>query len=102
MKEISGYEAIAIMRSLRHTPKEYFSMWHIKVDGEELREVSRCRVRPAFTKERFSVSPELYLTYTDLGLPMQEQNKTCRRRLIRYVAFPPVFEKLKVNWFTDE
>ncbi|MCT4604465.1 MAG: hypothetical protein N4A59_16375 [Marinifilum sp.] len=100
MKEISGYEAIARMRGLRHATNQYFSMWHLRMDGSGMREVLRCRVRPSFPKEKFKVNPELYLTYTDLGLAKEDQNKTCRRRFIRYVAFPPEFEKLKINWFT--
>ena len=66
-----------------------------------MRYVKNARLRAALPGEKFAVSADLYLPYIDLGLPENHQNRVCRKKLIRYVAFPPTFDKQKVNWFTS-
>lgn len=104
MKEISGSEAIARMREIRHNQKLFFELHHLtynhatgKTHG--LRRVARCRIRKSLPKEAFSLPSELYLPYTDLDM---QEPRTCFKKLIRYVAFPPRFELMKVNWFKSE
>lgn len=101
MKEISGSEAIARMREIRHNKKLSFELHHLTYNhatGEThgLRVVSRCRLRPSLPKETFALPSDLYLPYTDLDTG---EPKTCYKKLIRAVAFPPKHKLLKVNWF---
>lgn len=37
-----------------------------------------------------------YLTYVDASA---DEPRMCWKKLIRYVAFPPDYELLKVDWF---
>lgn len=101
MREIAGTEAIARMRQLRHSEHLHFEMHHLTYnhatdDTKGLRSVTRCRLRPALPKETFAAPADLYLPYMDLDL---NEPRTCFKKLVRMVAFPPTFEVLKVNWF---
>ena len=101
MKEISGTEAIAKMREIRHRQEVSFSLHHLTFNAatnetKGLRVVERCRLRPSLPNERFAMPGDLYLPYMDLDL---NEPRTCFKKLIRFVAFPPRHELLKVNWF---
>lgn len=101
MEEISGTEAIARMRQIRHTADAYFTMHHLtwnetKQEAKGLRVVERCKLRPALPNEKFALPGDLYLPYMDLDL---EEPRTCFKKLIRFVAFPPLYKLQKVNWF---
>lgn len=94
------------MRHLRKTKGPAFKLWHLTYNrktGETkgLRFVEYCRLRVSLPGEKFEVNADLYLPYIDLSLPQNDQNRVCRKHLVRYVAFPPDFKKLKVNWFTS-
>jgi len=101
MNEISGTEAIARMRQLRHNETTHFEMHHLTYnhstdETKGLRSVMRCRLRPALPKETFAAPADLYLPYVDLDL---NEPRSCFKKLVRLVAFPPTYEPLKVNWF---
>lgn len=101
MKEISGTEAIARMRQIRHRHENSFTLHHLtwneaKREAKGLRVVERCRLRPALPNEKFSLPGDLYLPYMDLDIG---EPRNCFKKLIRFVAFPPRYELLKVNWF---
>ena len=101
MEEISGSEAIAIMRKLRKEKKSHFLMHHLTYNEKKdktngLRVVSKCRLRAALPDEVFKMDSDLYLPYTDLDL---HEARMAFKKLIRIVAFPPHFKLLKVNWF---
>ena len=101
MEQISGFEAIARMRELRHKDHLHFELHHLTYNhatGETkgLRVVSRCRVRPSLPDDRFALPADLYLPYMDLDM---NEPRMCFRKLIRAVAFPPHFVLQKVNWF---
>ena len=104
MKTIAGPEAIARMREMRHDEDSFFELHHLTWDRKNdttngMRLVVRCRLRVALPKEKFYPHQDLYLPYIDWDLAKGEQNRMCFKRLIRYVAFPPDFELLKVEWF---
>ena len=101
MKQISGAEAIERMREIRHDPKKYFTLHHLTFNSrygtsKGMRVVERCRLRPALPKEYGKRPSDLYLPYYDI---IEEKNGVAFRKLIRFVAFSPDFELLKVNWF---
>ena len=102
MNTINGFEALARMHEIRNTG-ETFEMRHLTYnrrtqESSGLRTVRHCKTRPALPQEKFDVCAELYLPYTDIAAPIENQNRTCRKRLIRYVAFPPEYQLLKVTW----
>lgn len=104
-KTISGTEAIALMRRLSREFKTPFILHHQTFNqktgtSEGMRVVKRCLLRVSLPSDQYDRgTADLYLPYTDLDLPASNQNRMCRKRLIRYVAFPPHFDLLKVNWF---
>ena len=107
METIKGTEAIRRMREMRNDESSWVELHHLtwnrrteKSDG--MRIVKRCRLRPSLPQEKFDVTADLYLPYADLALPENEQNRVCRKRLIRYVAFPPKYNLLTVKWFDNE
>ncbi len=102
MNTINGFEALARAHELRNTG-ETFELRHLTYNrrtqsSNGMRHVRHCRTRPSLPQEKFDVCAELYLPYTDLAAPANEQNRTCRKRLIRYVAFPPKYKLQKVIW----
>lgn len=102
---ITGTEAIALMRRLSKQLHQPFQLHHQTFDEKKgisdgMRVVKHCLLRQSLPGDIFSKGTEdLYLPYVDLDLPKSNQNRMCRKKLIRYVAFPPRFELLKVNWF---
>ncbi len=103
-KNISGTEAIRRARNLKFVAGASFTLIHLTCNlktGEcgELVKVERCRVRPSLRKDTFRLNGDLYFTYEDLDTG---QPKMCFKKLMRYIAFPPDYELLKINWFDDE
>lgn len=99
-KTITGSDALERMIRLRKIPNAYFSMIHFTCNLNNpkkagLVRIEKCRLRPALKSDTFSVDGNHYLTYEDLE---KESPRMCFKRLIRYVAFPPEYEFLKVNW----
>lgn len=100
---ISGAEAIRRMRLISKMKDETFTLIHFTCNrktgaGGELRKVEHCRLRPAMSEKVTKVDPDHYLTYvvSDTGEP-----RMCWKKLLRFVAFPPRYELLKVDWFID-
>ena len=107
MKTISGYEALKRMRAMRHDEGSFFIMHHltwneIRKQTDGMRIVRRCRLRQSLPHESMKPHPDLLQPYTDLNLPKKDRNRMCRKRLIRYVAFSPEYELLKVDWLNLE
>lgn len=105
VNNINGFEALKRMRAIRHSTDFFFKMKHLtwnehrgQTDG--IRVVHRCRLRPALPEDSMKPHPDLFQPYTDLDQSKANQNRMCRKRLIREVAFPPDFTWLKVDWFT--
>jgi len=99
-KTISGAQALSQMRALRHS-RQTFEMYHLtwnekKQETNGMRKVDKCRLRKGLTKESLSNDPDLYLLYTDVE---KKEPRMCYKKLVRYVAFPPSYELLKINWF---
>jgi len=100
---ISGSEAIRRARNLKYVHGAGFALIHLtcnfktKKCGETVK-AERCRVRPALKEDTFQLDGDLYFTYedTDTGEP-----KMCFKRLMRYIAFPPDYKLLKIDWFDD-
>lgn len=103
MKTISGAEAIARMRSMRNDPGNYFILHHLtynrKLDQTSgMRIVNKCRLRTAVPDDAFQFDQDLYLPYYDIE---KDDARLCFKKLIRFVAFPPAYELLKVDWFNN-
>lgn len=104
-ESISGTAAIALMRRLSRDMRQAFVMHHQTFNEKTgisngMRVVKHCMLRVSLPGDIFHKGTEdLYLPYLDLDAPKNDQNRMCRKKLIRYVAFPPHFELLKVNWF---
>ena len=104
MDTMSGNQALAIMRDMRHREDAYFEIHHLTWNKDTrksngMRIVRKARLRPALPDEVFKeANPDLYLTYIDLEANNKNQNRICRKRLIRFVAFPPEFKLMKVIW----
>lgn len=103
---ISGAEAIRRARNLKHVPGAEFTLLHLTCNirtGEcgRLVKHEHCRVLPAIKEDTFETDGDLYFTYEDLET---SQRKMCFKKLMRYIAFPPSFELLKIDWFdgTDD
>ena len=97
---ISGADFLKRARAMRHSP-ETFQLYHFTYNqktgiAKGLRKVEQCRVRQALPRETFQYDPDLYLTYVDVEL---NEPRTCFKKLARYVAFPPNYELLKIEWF---
>lgn len=106
MDTIIGYEALARMRAMRHDETSYFIMHHQTWNEKEqqtdgIRVVKKCRLRVSLPNENFGADPDLYLPYLDLT-QRGNQNRMCRKRCIRYVAFPPEYKLMKVDWFNNK
>ena len=100
---ISGSEAIRRARNLKYLPGAAFTLIHLtcNLNTKKCGEVSkteRCRVRPALREDTFQFDGDLYFTYedADTGEP-----KMCFKCLMRYIAFPPNYELLKIDWFNE-
>jgi hypothetical protein len=101
MKTISGAEAIARMRQIRHDPSAHFVLHHLtynhaKDSTNGLRVVNKARIRPGLPTDVFQFNSELYLTYYDIE---KDDARMCFKKLIRFVGFAPDYELLKVDWF---
>ncbi len=60
----------------------------------ELTVKENCTVRPQLPAGKFDVDSDNYFLFQDAdGKP-----KSCYRILLRYIAFPPEFNMIKVNW----
>ena len=106
-KSITGTSAIALMRRLSRDMNQSFVLHHQTFDEKTgisngMRVVKQCKLRVSLPGDTFHKGTEdLYLPYIDLDAPRNNQNRMCRKKLIRYVAFPPHFELLKVDWFNQ-
>ena len=104
MKQISGTDAIAMMREMRHDNNRHFELHHLTYnaatdDTKGLRVVQRCRLRPSLPNEAFAAPADVYLPYMDLDL---NEPRVCYKKLVRAVAFPPHYELMRVNWFINQ
>lgn len=98
---ISGPEAIRRMRLISKVKDSSFTLIHFtcnlkKQTGGELRKVECATLRPALPEGLTRVDPDHYLTYVDVSL---DEPRMCWKKLIRFVAFPPDYQLLKVDWF---
>lgn len=103
MRTISGNDAIRRMRMITKLKDGSFEMTHFTANHKtaeagELRKVTGCRVRASMPKGVTVNNPDHYLCYTD---GQSKEPRMCFKKLIRYVAFPPYYETLKVEWFND-
>jgi hypothetical protein len=98
---ITGAEALDRMRRLRLINDATFMLMHLSCDlktrecGEMIKH-DRCRLRGSLPERTFKINVDHYLPYEDLDTG---EPKMCFKKLIRYVAFPPDYEILKVTWF---
>lgn len=100
-KVISGTEAIRRARNLRFVAGAYFTLLHLTCNlttnkTRGMVKVDKCRVRPALREDTFQLDGDLYFPYEDLDT---DEPKMCFKKLMRYIAFPPDYELLKINWF---
>jgi len=100
-KTISGTEAIRRARNLKFVSGAYFTLLHLTCNFKtnecgQLVKVERCRVRPSLREDTFQLDGDLYFPYEDMDT---EQPKMCFKKLMRFIAFPPNYELLKIDWF---
>ncbi len=101
---ISGTEAIQRARALKGVPNAHFMLMHLTCNLKTqecgaMSKTERCRCRPALREDTFQTDGDLYFTYEDLDTG---QPKMCFKKLMRFIAFPPNYEMLKINWFDNE
>ena len=101
---ISGSEAINRARNLKYVSGSYFALLHLTCNMKTsecgtLRKYERCRVRPALKEDTFRMDGDMYFPFEDLdtGDP-----KMCFKKLMRFIAFPPDYVLLKIDWFNGE
>jgi hypothetical protein len=102
-KTITGTEALRRARLISKTKDAHFLLVHLTCNlkegtGGEMRVVRRCRLRPSLRAGVTKIDPDHYLPYTDCDL---DEPRECFKKLVRLVAFPPDYETLKVDWFTE-
>lgn len=100
-KTISGSEAMRRMRLVGKVRNASFTLIHFTCNlkqrtGGQLRKVEHCVLRPSMPAGKTKVDPDHYLTYADVSA---DTPRICWKKLIRYVAFPPQYELLKIDWF---
>jgi ribosomal protein L20 len=100
LENITATRAIQLMRLLKTKQDAYFSIIHYTYNQRNkqsngLRKVDKCRLRAALKEDVFNYNTDLYLAYTDLDIEMP---RMCFKTLIRYVAFPPDYNWLRVIW----
>jgi hypothetical protein len=103
LQSISGEEAIRRARALKGVPNAYFMLMHLTCnlkskESGEMSKTERCRCRPVLREDTFQTDGDHYFTYEDLDT---EQPKMCFKKLMRYIAFPPEYELLKITWFDE-
>ena len=93
---------VAIEKMRRYTKAGmHFKIQHLtynQVNNEcnGLRTVSNCSLRPGLKANLFSTDADHYLTYYDHDADMPRQ---AFKKLIRWVAFAPDYNYIKINWF---
>lgn len=98
MKEINGNDAIVKMRAI--SKQSSFNIIFFTFDraknrgGGQLKKHENCRVRHAMLEEMSNVDIDHYLFFSD----SEGNPRTCWKKLIRYVAFPPEYNYEKINW----
>ncbi|MDR1056773.1 MAG: hypothetical protein LBL90_13385 [Prevotellaceae bacterium] len=97
---LPAYEALKRMRNLKFVQGAYFTIIHLTCNlqtGEcgEIRRHDRCQVRASLPPATFEVDGGHYFPFEDLDT---EEPKMCFKILIRYIALPPDYRLLKVNW----
>jgi len=105
LNSIPGIEALRKMKALRHSSEFFFIMHHItwnekKQQSNGIKVVRKCRIRAALPEDKMFPDPDLFLPYIDLDAAKINQNRMCRKRLIRFVAFPPEYEMKRVDWLS--
>jgi hypothetical protein len=103
-KTISGSEAVCRARNLKFVPDAYFTLLHLTCNFKAneygaLRKFEHCRVRPGLKEDTFRMDGDMYFPFEDLD---SGENKMCFKRLMRFIAFPPDYELLKIDWFNGE
>ena len=96
-------EAIRRARNLKYIPNACFTLYHLtcnwaKKSTNGMSKTERCRVRKALAEDTFTLDGDMYFTYEDTETG---QAKQCFKCLMRYIAFPPDYELLKIK-YTDE
>ncbi|MDR0829741.1 MAG: hypothetical protein LBN95_06485 [Prevotellaceae bacterium] len=101
---ISYQEAIRRARNLKYIPNAYFTLYHLtcnfaKKTTEGMSKTEKCRVRKALNEDTFTLDGDLYFTYEDIDTG---KAKMCFKCLMRFIAFPPNYELLKIKYSVDE
>jgi hypothetical protein len=102
-KIITGAEAIRRARNLKYVQGATFMLIHLSCNmktgqcGETVKH-ERCRVRPALREDTFQLDGDLYFTYEDVDA---SEPRMCFKCLMRYIGFPPHYELLKIDWYSD-
>lgn len=105
MDTISGIEFLSRARELRHSADYYFTLHHLtwnekRQQSDGMRVVRRCCLRASLPEDSMKPHPDIFLPYIDKNAAKKNQNRMCRKRLVRYAAFPPEYTLVAVDWLT--
>ena len=100
-KVIAGSEAIRRVRNLKLVPGAHFTLLHLTCNMKinecgAMRKHERCRVRPSLREDTFKMDGDMYFTFEDLDTG---EPKMCFKKLMRFIAFPPDYNLLKIDWY---
>ena len=101
MNAIKGIDAIRLAEEVSKLPDGTFNIafypcnLHKDIASAQLREIKGCKTRSQMPQDRWEADGDEYFLFQDEdGNP-----KTAHRPLIRFMAFPPIFNLRKVEWF---
>ena len=102
MNAIDGIDAIKLANEISNIPDGCFIISFFKCNltklqaSAELETRKGCKIRSQLPQDKFRYDGDNYFLFND-----NENNpKSCYRILLRYIAFPPDFKPLKVNWLS--
>ena len=104
MEIINGIDAIRMMQEVCKLPDGNFSIAFFKYNRTTGKVVTKlqvrqyCHVRAQLPQELFTIPSDNYFLFED----NDGDHKTCFRILIRFVAFPPHYNLIKVKWINHE
>jgi len=102
-KTITGAEAFVRIRNIKLIPGATFAIIFITCDLQrneygQIRKYEDCRIRPAMKTEGLAVNSDHYLFFENVKTG---EARTCFKKLIRKISFPPSNEWLTVKWFNN-
>ena len=102
MNAINGIDAIKLAREISNIPDGNFTISFFKCNltrgqaSSALETRKGCKIRSQLPQDKFRYDGDNYFLFTDAD----NNPRSCYRILMRYIAFPPDFKLLKINWLS--